>query len=209
MHRVERARLPSVLLALQELLNSGAVGEYRCVHANVEAGREDTRRAMRTILGEPASRARFALRDDFVDELRLDILDRFGPDGALKEILSRWAQADPRPLVLLIDEIDTWWAMRYCRCCGSFGRDTPGALPPERHPVRRSRRAGLPHPLGLHEGSHRRRERVQHQGRIVAPWRFFASRSHVRVREMDKMTDASGSFPDLESFPVNSEGLHS
>ena len=110
MHRVERARLPSVLLALQELLNSVAVGDYRCVHANVEAGqagREDPRRAMRTILGEPASRARFALRDDFVDELRLDILDRFGPDGALKEILSRWAQADPRPLVLLIDEIDT------------------------------------------------------------------------------------------------------
>ena len=110
MHRVERAKLPSVLLALQELLNSGAVGDYRCVHANVEAGqagREDPRRAMRTILGEPASRARFALRDDFVDELRLDILDRFGPDGALKEILSRWAQADPRPLVLLIDEIDT------------------------------------------------------------------------------------------------------
>ena len=28
-------------------------------------------------------------------------------DGALIDVLSRWAEADPRPLVLLIDEIDT------------------------------------------------------------------------------------------------------
>ena len=30
-----------------------------------------------------------------------------GPDGALFEVLARWARVDPRPLVLLIDEIDT------------------------------------------------------------------------------------------------------
>ena len=36
----------------------------------------------------------------------LDILERFGPDGAFQEVLTRLAQADPKPLVLLIDEID-------------------------------------------------------------------------------------------------------
>ena len=35
-----------------------------------------------------------------------DIVAHFG-DGALAEALTRWCEADPRPLVLLIDEIDT------------------------------------------------------------------------------------------------------
>ena len=111
LHAPRQTGKTSVLLALEDLLNGGGTAsDYRCVYANVEAGqagREDTPRAMRTILGELASRARFTLRDDFVDGVWLDILDRFGPDGAFKEVLSRWAQADPRPLVLLIDEIDT------------------------------------------------------------------------------------------------------
>ena len=33
-------------------------------------------------------------------------MDRVGPDAALGESLKRWAEASPRPLVLLIDEID-------------------------------------------------------------------------------------------------------
>ena len=54
----------SVLLALRDLLNSGAIGDYRCVYFNVEAGqaaREDTVRAMRSIFGELAAWARSTL----------------------------------------------------------------------------------------------------------------------------------------------------
>ena len=36
-----------------------------------------------------------------------DLLDRNGPDGALGEVLHRWASADSKPLVLLVDEIDS------------------------------------------------------------------------------------------------------
>ena len=109
LHAPRQTGKTSALLALRDLLNRGAEGDYRCVYANVETGqtaREDIRGAMWAILGELASRARLTLHDDFVDEICFDILDRFGPNSALKEVLIRWTQADPRPLVLLIDEID-------------------------------------------------------------------------------------------------------
>ena len=107
LHAPRQTGKTSALLALRDLLNSG--GDYRCVYANVEAGqaaREDIQEAMRAILSELALRARLTLRDGYVDEIWSDILERVGPNGTLKEVLIRWAQADPRPLVLLIDEID-------------------------------------------------------------------------------------------------------
>ena len=110
MHAPPQTGKTSTLLALRDLLNGGAAGDYRCVYANVEAGqagREDTQRAMRAILGHLALVARVTLRDEFVDRIWSDALDRFGPDGALTEVLSRWTEADPRPLVVFIDEIDT------------------------------------------------------------------------------------------------------
>ena len=61
---------------------------------------------MRAILGQLAARTRLTFEDDLVDRIWSDILQRSGPDGALQEVVSRLAQADPRPLVLLIDEID-------------------------------------------------------------------------------------------------------
>ena len=110
LHAPRQTGKTSTLLALRDLLGREAKDGYRCVYANVEAGqaaREDTERAMRAILGQIALRARLALADTFLDDTWRDALFRYGPDGALQEVLSRWAQADPRPLVLLIDEIDT------------------------------------------------------------------------------------------------------
>ena len=107
LHAPRQTGKTSALLALRDLLN--AEGDYRCVYANIEAGqaaREDIREAMRAVLSELALRARLTLRDGYVDEIWFDILERVGPNGTLKEVLIRWAQADPRPLVLLIDEID-------------------------------------------------------------------------------------------------------
>ena len=110
LHAPRQTGKTSALLALRDLLNSGAVGEYRCVYANVESGqaaREDTREAMRAILSELASRSRLTLQDTFLNEARTEILEHAGPNGALSEALGRWAQAEPeKPLVLLIDEID-------------------------------------------------------------------------------------------------------
>ena len=107
LHAPRQTGKTSVLLALQDLLNG--TGDYRCVYANVESGqaaREDTAQAMRAILGNLGRRVQLALGDDFVSRNWLDILEEFGPYGALGQILDRWARADPKPLVLLIDEID-------------------------------------------------------------------------------------------------------
>ena len=107
LHAPRQTGKTSALLALRDLLN--AEDNYRCVYVNVEAGqagREDVEQVMRTILGALSSWARMTLDDEFLDEVWLDILAKYGPHGALDEALTRWAQADPKPLVLFIDEID-------------------------------------------------------------------------------------------------------
>ena len=110
LHAPRQTGKTSALLALRDLLNSGAEGDYRCVYANFEVGqaaREDTARALRALLSQLATRAELTLGDETPGRLRNAALADAGPDGALFEVLSRWARADPRPLVLLIDEIDT------------------------------------------------------------------------------------------------------
>ena len=107
LHAPRQTGKTSALLALRDLLNAG--GDYRCVYVNVEggqAGREDVEQVMRTILGELASRAR-SISDEFLDEIWPDILAKYGPHAALREALTRWSEADAKPLVLLIDEIDS------------------------------------------------------------------------------------------------------
>ena len=71
-----------------------------------QAAREDVEQVIRTVLGELASRAR-SVGDEFLDEVWFDIWTKYGPHVALREALTRWAQAAPKPLVLLIDEIDS------------------------------------------------------------------------------------------------------
>ena len=109
LHAPRQTGKTSALKALQDHLNSGAAGNYRCLYVNIEGAqtaREDVGRAMKTILGRLATRARLALQDGFLSAVRPEILGGYGPDEVLEEALIRWAEADPRPLVLLIDEID-------------------------------------------------------------------------------------------------------
>ena len=107
LHAPRQTGKTSALLALAEVLNGRG---YRCLYVTVETARtarNDVQRAMRTVLARLASQARATLDDGFPDDIWPDILARVGPDEALGEALSRWAQASPGPLVLLIDEIDT------------------------------------------------------------------------------------------------------
>ena len=109
LHAPRQTGKTSALLALRDLLNSGAAGKYRCVYANVEDGqatRENVAEGMRTVLAELALQASLTLGDDTLEELWPAVLERVGPAQALRHALLRWSMADPRPLVLLIDEID-------------------------------------------------------------------------------------------------------
>ena len=106
LHAPRQTGKTSALLALRDRLNADG---YRCVYANVEGAqtaREDVGRAIRAVLGQVSFRAQTTLGDDFLDALWPDVLAKYGPDQALGVALSRWAAADAKPLVLLIDEID-------------------------------------------------------------------------------------------------------
>ena len=109
LHAPRQTGKTSALLALRDLLNGGEAGDYRCVYANVENGqamRENVAEAMRTVLAELALQASVTLDDETLENIWPALLDRVGPGQALRQALLRWSMADPRPLVLLIDEID-------------------------------------------------------------------------------------------------------
>ena len=109
LHAPRQTGKTSALLALRDLLNDGGAADYRCVYANVEAGqamRENVAEGVRTVLAQLAFRASVTLGDDTLERLWPELLERVGPGQALHQALARWSMADPRPLVLLIDEID-------------------------------------------------------------------------------------------------------
>ena len=110
LHAPRQTGKTSTLLALRDLLNGSAQGEFRCVYANVEAGqamRDNVTEGMRTVLSQFALRASLTLGDDTLERVCSDAMNSAGPGGALNLTLSRWAAADRKPLVLLIDEIDS------------------------------------------------------------------------------------------------------
>ena len=109
LHAPRQTGKTSALIALRDLLNSGEAGNFRCVHTNVEVGqvaRDDVARGMRAILSRLAMRARLS-GDSFPHESWRAVLEASGPDDALGDLLSNWCLANPVPLVLLVDEIDS------------------------------------------------------------------------------------------------------
>ena len=109
LHAPRQTGKTSALIALRDLLNSGEAGNFRCVNVNVEVAqvaRDDTARGMRAILGSLADSA-LLQGDDYPAGVWLDVLADMGPESALKGLLTRWCVANPVPLVLLVDEIDS------------------------------------------------------------------------------------------------------
>jgi hypothetical protein len=107
LHAPRQTGKTTCLFALQDHLNRG--GQVRALYVNVEIGqsaREDVRRGMHAILGQLAQQAEFALNDSFVRERFRSALEDAGPDGAINAVLSEWSERSPKPLVLLLDEID-------------------------------------------------------------------------------------------------------
>lgn len=108
LHAPRQVGKTSYLLALSAYLNRQDT--YRALYFNVEAAqamREDVDAAMQAILGRLASAARDFLQDSFPEKIVAQVLITHGGAGALEELLTRWAEQSPKPLVLLIDEIDS------------------------------------------------------------------------------------------------------
>ncbi len=109
LHAPRQTGKTSTLLALRDLLNGGLPGEYRCAYINVEpaqTAREDVGRATGTIASQIAREARYTLGDTATAEFAETLDTTRRPDDALGTLLQAWTRAIPKPLVLLIDEID-------------------------------------------------------------------------------------------------------
>ena len=108
LHAPRQTGKTSMLLALAELLNSD--GRYSCLYINVEpaqAMRGDVGAAMTTVLDELSEHANETFGDDSVRTLRDEIVTNRSPSMALNLLLRRWTATLAKPLVLLVDEIDT------------------------------------------------------------------------------------------------------
>ncbi len=108
LHAPRQTGKTSCLLALMEQLNTEA--DYTTLYVNLEpaqAARGDVVAGMRTIVSGIAQNARRYLGDQRLREWVDETLHEFGPHGALQGLLSRWSEANDRPIVLLLDEVDS------------------------------------------------------------------------------------------------------
>jgi len=107
LHAPRQTGKTSCLLALMAHLN--ASGRYRCVYVNVEiaqTARNDVAAGIGAILWELAELASFYLDDEFPCVWVQSTLKQVSEHEALALLLRQWASHSPRPLIVLIDEID-------------------------------------------------------------------------------------------------------
>jgi hypothetical protein len=108
LHAPRQTGKTTCLLALADELNQ--TGLYRALYVNVEtaqAAREDVPAAMSAILNQLALQAQQQLKDDRPEQLRKEAIAINGGFAALNWLLAKWSEADPLPLALLLDEVDT------------------------------------------------------------------------------------------------------
>nr|VFJ91624.1 MAG: AAA-like domain [Candidatus Kentron sp. H]VFJ92695.1 MAG: AAA-like domain [Candidatus Kentron sp. H]VFJ99498.1 MAG: AAA-like domain [Candidatus Kentron sp. H] len=108
LHAPRQTGKTSCLLALMEKLN--AERDYTALYVNVEpaqSARGNVEAGMRTIVSGLTEDARHYLGDQRPREWVEDTFREFGPHGALQGLLSRWSRENHRPIVLLLDEVDS------------------------------------------------------------------------------------------------------
>ncbi|MBF0228794.1 MAG: ATP-binding protein [Desulfamplus sp.] len=108
LHAPRQTGKTSCMLALMHHLNKE--GKYACLYANIEAAqgaRENVEQAMYDILNELAGRAKYFLKDPFPADALGNIFIKGGYGTALNQCLTKWSEHLEKPLVLLIDEIDS------------------------------------------------------------------------------------------------------
>ena len=108
LHAPRQTGKTTCLLALMEYLNRA--GGYTCLYVNVEVGqsaREDLDRAMGAILMELGSKAEEILGDGTLSNIWPAEIGKGGAGAALGRVLTLWCRHQTKPVVLLIDEIDS------------------------------------------------------------------------------------------------------
>ncbi|GAB6161030.1 hypothetical protein JCM12298_01890 [Desulfothermus naphthae] len=107
LHAPRQTGKTTCLLALQEYLNKE--DKYRALYVNVEgaqAAREDVYRGIRSIMSSLEAGVRFFWKQEILKDW-LEILKQRGEDDGLRELLSLLSIRTDKPVVLMIDEIDS------------------------------------------------------------------------------------------------------
>ena len=107
LHAPRQTGKTSCLLALRDYLNEQ--GEYIAIYANIEAGqaaRNDVRQVVLSTISTIAERASIVLGDDRSIQLYQEVAKGEDTNSMLTAYLKRFCALLPKPLVLLIDEID-------------------------------------------------------------------------------------------------------
>ncbi len=107
LHAPRQTGKTTCLLALAESLNRQ--GRYRALYANIEvaqAYREQVDAGMGVVVEQMARGARDQLGDAQATELAHQVIQGSSGGTAVGEFLNRWCAAAPRPVVVLLDEVD-------------------------------------------------------------------------------------------------------
>ena len=108
LHAPRQTGKTSCLLAMMAYLNSK--GKYHCLYFNAEMGqsaRENIEQGMNNILRELASRAVTHLNDTFPASVMPRLLEGQAYGTALNQCFTEWSRQSDRPLILLMDEVDS------------------------------------------------------------------------------------------------------
>lgn len=107
LHAPRQTGKTTCMLALRDYLNQQ--GEFIAVYANVEGGqasRNNVKQAVGATVDTLALRISQVMNDDPMAERLRDEVRDIEPDAKLATYLSRLCKALPKPLVLILDEID-------------------------------------------------------------------------------------------------------
>ncbi|HAK96371.1 MAG TPA: hypothetical protein DCM87_15605, partial [Planctomycetes bacterium] len=107
LHAPRQTGKTTCLLALRDCLN--ARGKYHCVYANLEVAqgvREDVAKALSLSIRDIAENAR-DLGDEIAERVRVGMESEGASTVSLTGFLRRWCKELGRPVVLLLDEIDS------------------------------------------------------------------------------------------------------
>ena len=108
LHAPRQTGKTSTLLSMMEALNRE--GKYKALYVDIEpaqAARLDAEKGMETICHIIASRASDYDIEPGLSDLVRTILNKANPLSAVNELLSVWAKMSDKPIVLMLDEVDT------------------------------------------------------------------------------------------------------
>jgi len=108
LHAPRQTGKTTCLLALMQHIN--ARGNYSALYVNIEAAqvaRGNVERGMRTVVTQIAGQAEVHLGETYFRGWAQEALKQAGPEGALIDMLARWARnSGAKPTVLMLDEVD-------------------------------------------------------------------------------------------------------